>query len=354
MNTCLRIGLVLALPLLAACGDDGDAGEPIGACGLPVSQCQDATGEDAASADAALDLVPDAPDEVADLEEVGEVDATLDTSASDLTASDTPEVTSPDAPPWVVTAAWLAAHLDTPELGLQILDVRAAAAFQASRLPGARRLDPNTLRATVDGVANQAALPAPVAAALSEAGVDADALIVVVGDDTGTAAARVVWVLAYYGAQARLLDGGFPAWQRGGHPLETTAPTAGASDYPLPLPDPAYRVDGAWVLAHLDDPAVHLVDARTSGEYAAGHIPGALSVDWTRNVTGGALRPEAEVRALYAELPPEETIIVYCATGTRASVGWLALRWLGFADVRLYDGSWTEWSVLEGAPVETQ
>ena len=326
----------LLLLLTPACGSD--ASEPLGTCGLPVSQCTaDTTDADATGADVAADVLADSA--VAD-SAVADTLTEADTAADTLAPVSTPE-------DWIVDSAWLEAHLADP--GVIVVDARSTGAWTTSRIPGAVYVDVSDLRATVDGVPSQVAPPEQVAAALAAAGLAPGSTAVVAGPTNDTNTARLVWTLAYYGHDARLLDGGYGAWSGAS---DTAAPAASPTTYPTPAADDALRVTGAWVLDHLDDTSVVLVDARTAGEYASGHIPGALNVPWQDNVTGGVMKATEAVAALYAEIPDDVTVVAYCASGTRASMTWLSLSWLGYSDVRLYDGSWAEWSTLPGAPVE--
>jgi thiosulfate/3-mercaptopyruvate sulfurtransferase len=108
-----------------------------------------------------------------------------------------------------------------------------------------------------------------------------------------------------------------------------------------------------------------LLDTRSDGEWngttvrarRGGRIPGAVHVEWTRNLgDDGAFKPAAELRAMYeqAGVTPDKEVVTYCQGGYRAAHGYLALRLLGYPRVRNYTGSWKEWGDRENLPVETQ
>lgn len=233
---------------------------------------------------------------------------------------------------------------------VQRLDARGAAEYRAGHLPGAVHLDAARLRVVREQVAGQVPAPEVVFAAFADAGLDPERPVVVYEQGNGLAAARTVWALRYHGhAESSLLEQGLGGWSG---ELSQEPQAVQASDYPERELVETLRVDADYVLAHLDDPNVVFVDARASTEFAAAHIPGALNFDWTDNLQGGAMKSVEALGAMYAEIPREATVVVYCQTGTRASMGWLALVHAGYADVRLYDGSMAEWTQDPARPTE--
>ena len=233
------------------------------------------------------------------------------------------------------------------------LDARSGPTFEETHVASARSLDTSLLRAEVDGVAGQVAPLDVLAEAFGRAGLSPDDAIAVYGQQSDLASARLVWTLAYAGHErVHLLDGGFDAWQASDLPAEAGAMDLPTSDYPDDRVNARVRVDTQWVQAHLDDPDVVLIDARSQAEYDAGHVPGALPLPWQDNVDAGRLRPRAELEARHADIPTDATVVAYCQTGSRASMSWLVLVHLGYPDVRLYDGSMAAWTQDASRPLE--
>lgn len=247
----------------------------------------------------------------------------------------------------VVDSAWLQEHIDDPKL--QLVDTRGRTAFVASRIAGAIPIRPESLAATRDGVSAQVAVPADAEPVLRQAGLRNDAVVVVYGEAPAYDPARVVWALSYYGHDSvYFLDGGFEAWRRSGGAVDEAPPTAVPSDYTISAVNPSVRVTGQWVQTELGpspfaEATIQLVDARAGSEFSAGHIPTARHIEWAENLDSGSFRSMEEIEALHQGMDPAQTTVTYCVTGWRGSFAWLALRHIGYEDVRLYDGSWREW-----------
>ena len=254
----------------------------------------------------------------------------------------------------VVDTDWLEARLGDPDV--QLIDTRDSG-YDDSRIPGAIHVRPVELATTVEGIPAQMMPPMQGQPVLRAAGLRNEVTAVVYGAPPEYDPSRIVWALRYYGHDdVRYLDGGFAAWVAAEGALDTDPPITESTEYTIVGVNEDLRVTGDWVLLQIGDdpydmPAIQLVDARSEGEYAGGHIPSARSVNWTRNLDSGFLKSEPELVAFYEGMDPTKTTVSYCLTGWRGSVDWLTLTALGFEDVRLYDGSWTEWGNGE-FPVE--
>jgi thiosulfate/3-mercaptopyruvate sulfurtransferase len=243
-----------------------------------------------------------------------------------------------------------------------VLDLRPPEAYAAGHIPGAIHID-------LWGVSLIDTDPAPLNAfmwmiehVLATHGVTASTPVVVYDEQSGIRAARAFWFLEYFGhPAARLLDGGFTAWTAAG--LEVTR-AAG----PPPKSEWTGTREGktiaTWreVRAALDKPDVVILDTRSDGEYRGttvrarrgGAIPGAVHIEWTRNLTPhGDFKPAADLEKMYedAGVTRDREVITYCQGGYRAAHSYLALRLLGYPRVRTYVGSWKEWGDREELPV---
>jgi thiosulfate/3-mercaptopyruvate sulfurtransferase len=244
-----------------------------------------------------------------------------------------------------------------------VIDLRPAEDFAAGHIPGAVHLD-------LWGVSLIDTDPAPLKAFMwmvdhlfNLRGVDAKTPVVVYEDQSGMRAARAFWFLEYFGhPRVQVLDGGINAWVRAGLPVTRDAAPPPKSAW---TGVPQEHTIATWrdVKARLDQPGVVILDTRSDAEYngtmvrakRGGAIPGAVHIEWTRNLgPDGAYKPAGELRAMYeaAGVTPDKEVVTYCLGGYRAAHAYLALRLLGYPRVRTYTGSWKEWGDREDLPIE--
>ncbi|HEX5475279.1 MAG TPA: sulfurtransferase [Vicinamibacterales bacterium] len=244
-----------------------------------------------------------------------------------------------------------------------VIDMRPPEAFAEGHIPGAVHLD-------LWGVSLIDTDPAPLRAfmwmidhLLNLRGVDAHTPIVVYDDQSGMRAARAFWFLEYFGhPDVRMLDGGFGAWQRAQLPVTRDAQPPVKSTW---TGSPRADRLATWrdVKERLGRPDTVIVDTRSDGEYTGatvrakrgGAIPGAVHVEWTRNLApNGEFKPAGELREMYeqAGVTPDKEVVTYCQGGYRAAHSYVALRLLGYPRVRNYTGSWKEWGDREELPVQ--
>jgi len=271
----------------------------------------------------------------------------------------------------LVTAEWLAAHLDSNVVVVHV--GRSDSLYLAGHIPGARFLPLSAVATTVGNLTTEFPPPETMAARFSSLVIRENDRIVLLGDDAGTMAARA-WValdLMGHGDRAALLDGGLAAWRAQGGRLDPGPIALIAMHTPFPVRWQAQKlVTADWVRAHLADSTVLLVDARPADQYAGtetctgagciaperrGHIVGAASLTWTRALAGRDVRTVRQMHELHHELwqpagaDRARTIVSYCRSGFQASHTYWQARYVGYADVRLYDGSFAEWSALPAA-----
>jgi thiosulfate/3-mercaptopyruvate sulfurtransferase len=251
-----------------------------------------------------------------------------------------------------VPASWL-----RERDGVSVVDVRDGWEFDSiGHLPGAVNVPFDAFRSD-EGEAGKLPPREAWEELLADAGIASDTEIVAYDDTQGVFAARFVVTALLLGhdlEKLHLLDGDFSSWQR---EFETTTdavdpePTAYESDPGTETPLVDFEtVRGLLPAAEAGE--VTLVDTREDWEFAEGHLPGAVQLDWRELVddeTRG-LRPEAELRDLLESrgIVPDERTVMYCNTARRVSHTYLVLRQLGYEDVGLYEGSLTEWEERGG------
>jgi thiosulfate/3-mercaptopyruvate sulfurtransferase len=274
-------------------------------------------------------------------------------------------------PDVLVSTAWVADHLNDPQIRL-VESNEDILLYEQSHIPGAIQLDwQGDLN---DKIRRDYLNRAEFEALLSRNGITNDTTVVFYGDKNNWWACYAFWVFQLFGhTNAKIMDGGRAKWLAEKREVTKEKPTFAPSTYRAQeRADYKIRAFRDQVLAHIGS-GNPLVDVRSPKEYSGellhmeaypnegatrgGHIPGAKSVPWAQAVNeDGTFKDAAALRAIYEQregLSADQNIIAYCRIGERSSHTWFVLTYLlGYPNVRNYDGSWTEWGNLVGAPIE--
>ena len=277
------------------------------------------------------------------------------------------------AGPSLVTCQWLAEHLDDPNVrAIEVSSRVEDAAYHQGHIPGAVWW--NWKEAVWHATDREFATPEELAERLGGIGVSPDTTVVLYGDPQQYGA-YALWALVMGGHRdVRLLDGGRVRWIAEGRPLTAEVPSYNPTEYAPNSPDLSSRIGRDDVRAGLGNSGRILLDVRSPEEYSGervsppsgfdhgaertGRIPGAVHLyfrDLMHDDDTFISKDELLERFADVGLRPgsEEEVVVYCRLSHRASLAWFAMRFLlGFDNVQVYDGSWTEWGSIVGFPIE--
>lgn len=264
--------------------------------------------------------------------------------------------------PLLIEPDQLQALLDSPEI--LIVDLCRRDVYLQVHVPGAVHLDYSQIIAARPPVMGLLPDAATLSKVLSAIGLTAGRHVIAYDEEGGGKAARLIWTLDAIGhTKSSLLNGGIHAWMKEKHPTTTAEARPVASQY-TPGSDATPVAERNYILDHLNDGTLTLLDARTAEEYRGekkfaargGHIPGAVNLDWsllmdkTRNMR---LKPEADLRALLAErgIATDKTVVTYCQTHHRSALTYFVLKLLGYPAAKGYPGSWSDWGNADNTPV---
>jgi thiosulfate/3-mercaptopyruvate sulfurtransferase len=273
-------------------------------------------------------------------------------------------------PEVLVSTDWAEQHLKDDQVRFVEVDVDTSA-YDSGHLPGA--VGWNWKRDLQDAPSRDVVDQDHFAALLGSSGISPETTIILYGDNNNWFAAYAFWLLKYYGhPEVRLINGGRKKWVAENRPRPQNVPAYARRTYSIQGVNRELRALRDYVNSSLEKAGFGLVDVRSpkefSGELLApenlpqegsqrgGHIPGAANIPWSQAVDeDGTFKSFDELHTLYQGkgITPDKEVIAYCRIGERSSHTWFVLKYLlGFSKVRNYDGSWTEWGSLIGAPIE--
>jgi thiosulfate/3-mercaptopyruvate sulfurtransferase len=272
-------------------------------------------------------------------------------------------------PEVLVSTDWVAQNLNSPGFRLVEVDVDTTS-YEKGHIPGA--IAWNWQTQLQDPVRRDLIEKSALERLLGESGISRDTAILLYGDNNNWFAAYAFWQLKYYGHKdVWLINGGRKKWIADGL-IVTTEPTAVTpATYRASYPDESIRARREDVLGiQSKRRRGDLVDVRSADEFTgkilappglaetalrAGHIPGAVNISWALAANDdGTFKSYDELKKLYEGkgVYGQDEAIAYCRIGERSSHTWFVLKYLlGYSKVRNYDGSWTEWGNLVGAPI---
>jgi thiosulfate/3-mercaptopyruvate sulfurtransferase len=273
-------------------------------------------------------------------------------------------------PEVLVDTQWVQENLAKPGVKLAEVDVDTKM-YDAGHIPGAAGLNWQTQ--LQDPLTRDIVAQEDFERLVGYAGISPDDTVVLYGDNNNWFAAYGFWLFKVYGHRdVRLMNGGRMKWLAEDRELTTERPAPNPVKYRVTRVDAELRARLPEVIESSRSRKFNLVDVRSPDEFTGkviappgmtetaqrgGHIPGAKSVPWSQAVrSDGTFKSADELRKVYfqdAGVDPQKDTVAYCRIGERSSHTWFVLKYLlGMNSVKNYDGSWTEYGNLVGAPIE--
>jgi thiosulfate/3-mercaptopyruvate sulfurtransferase len=272
-------------------------------------------------------------------------------------------------PDVLVSTDWVADNVNRKNVVVVEVDVDTKA-YDEGHVPGA--IGWNWQTQLSDTLQRDIISKADMENLMGSSGISNDTTVVLYGDNNNWFAAWAFWQMKIYGHKdVRIMNGGRKKWLAEGRQLSTDKPSPAPVKYNAGKADQSLRAYLPEVMKDYTSKKVALVDVRSADEFTGkilsppglpetcqrgGHIPGAKSISWGLACNeDGTFKSFDQLKELYSSkgVTPDKDVIAYCRIGERSSHSWFVLKYLlGYPKVKNYDGSWTEWGNLVGAPVE--
>ncbi|MAH21815.1 MAG: hypothetical protein CMO12_03280 [Thaumarchaeota archaeon] len=265
-------------------------------------------------------------------------------------------------PGLIADFAWLSQHLD--DLDVRIIDVRTPMEYDVGHIRNAVNVPVNDIAMRLNGLPSMCVPREQFEGIMSEKGVDNNTTVVAYDSSGGLLAARFLWSLEYFGhLKFKIMDGSFSYWTRLGHDIVTDIPDVKPTKF-MANPDRNRLADSEWILNHLKNADVTILDCRNPHEVVnpgppglrSGKVPGAAVLTWDESIerSTGTLKTSNLLVSRLKErgITPEKEVVTYCASGIRSAHSYIVLRILGYSRARNYDGSWYDWGSNTDLPVE--
>jgi thiosulfate/3-mercaptopyruvate sulfurtransferase len=266
-------------------------------------------------------------------------------------------------PEQLVETDWVAAH--AADANVRIVDMRQNG-YVEGHVPGAVYISPVAIR---DAKAPPTFLPTPAAfeEMMAKLGISDSTRVVVYDERGGIYAARLWWILNYYGhSNVALMNGGWIKWTAEQRSASTAAASPGTAKFTA-RPQTHWVATASDVVGAIGKAGVTIVDARTPAEIdgkdlrnikRGGFVPSSVPVYWEDllDAQKKTFKPADELKKIYEErgIVPSNEVIAYCQVGMRASVDLFALHLIGYDRLRNYYGAWEEWGNRDDLPLATK
>jgi thiosulfate/3-mercaptopyruvate sulfurtransferase len=273
-------------------------------------------------------------------------------------------------PEFLVETDWVFQHLQDP--GIRLVESNEdPLLYDMGHIPGSVKVDWFTT--LQDPLRRDFLSKGEFEKLCSALGIGNDTAVIFYGDKSNWFAVYALWLFQYYGhLKTKVMNGGRAKWDLEKRPWSKEAAHYPATKYSAKEPDNSIRafredvfnqIKGRKPLVDVRSPKeysgelLHMPNYPQEGAQRGGHIPGAASIPWSQavNEADSTFKPYEALKALYEGrgVTPDKEVIAYCRIGERSSHTWFVLKYLlGYPQVKNYDGSWTEWGNLVGAPIE--